>query len=67
MDIKAATLKLKHLYSNMNAITTFISQFNSEVNILTQVRVRLEELPGYSERFEEYQAIVQGLDPKQMS
>jgi hypothetical protein len=46
----------------MDAITTFVSQFNSEVNTLSQVRVRLEELLIFSEWFEEYQPIVEGLD-----
>ncbi|VVC34708.1 Hypothetical protein CINCED_3A009852 [Cinara cedri] len=64
MDIEAAKLKLKLIHSNLYVITTFISQFKNEVNTLSQVRVRLEELPNLSKNFEEYQAVVEQCDPK---
>lgn len=64
MDIKAATLKLKTIYSNLKAIATFANQFNSETKNLSQVRVRLEELPNISEKFEEYQSVKEELEQK---
>uniref|UniRef100_A0A2S2N7B6 Integrase catalytic domain-containing protein n=1 Tax=Schizaphis graminum TaxID=13262 RepID=A0A2S2N7B6_SCHGA len=64
MDIKKATLKLKTIHSSLKAMATFAKQFNSETNNLSQVRVRLEELPSISEKFEEVQSVKEELDQK---
>jgi len=45
-------------------MATFAKQFNSETNNLSQVRVRLEELPSISEKFEEVQSVREELDQK---
>ncbi|KAF5194316.1 Gag-pol polyprotein, partial [Thalictrum thalictroides] len=64
MDINAVTLKLKTMYSTLKAMATFAKHFNSETNNLSQVRVRLEELPSISEKFEELQSLKEELEKR---
>jgi len=64
MDIKKATLELKIIHSSLKAMGTFAKHFNSETNNLSQVRVRLEELPSISEKFEEVQSAKEELDQR---
>lgn len=48
----------------LKAMATFAKQFNRETNNLSQVIVRLEELPSISEKFEEVQSVKEELDQK---
>ncbi|CAI6362765.1 unnamed protein product [Macrosiphum euphorbiae] len=45
----------------------FASQYTSESNNISQVKVRLEEINEFSEKFEEYQAELEMLDEKKDS
>jgi hypothetical protein len=56
--------KIQSLRFAVNDFFTFAVQYSDEVNNLAQVRVRLDEVAVFSEKFEEYQSELEMIEEK---
>ncbi|XP_022180294.1 uncharacterized protein LOC111040631 [Myzus persicae] len=66
-ELRKWTRKIDALRGSLEDYNLFASQYSNETMHISQVKVRLEEVAGFSEKFEEYQAQLEMLDEKKDS
>ncbi|XP_060863425.1 uncharacterized protein LOC132939996 [Metopolophium dirhodum] len=66
-ELRKWTRKIETLRVIIEDYFSFASQYTSESNNISQVKVRLDEISEFSEKFEEYQAELEMLDDQKDS
>lgn len=63
-ELRKWTRKIEALRGILEDYNLFASQYSNETNHISQVKVRLDEVSEFSEKFEEYQAQLEMLEEK---
>eukprot|EP00102_Acyrthosiphon_pisum_P011959 XP_008180913.1 PREDICTED: uncharacterized protein LOC103308739 [Acyrthosiphon pisum] len=66
-ELRKWTRKIDALQGSLEDINSFASQYSNEIMHISQIKVRLDEVAEFSEKFEEYQAQLEMLDEKKDS